>query len=225
LIVVTPHRSDRRWNPNRGNILGHDRKKFVCVGTNLYKLSENLPVNYDPFAMIRADAHADPRQLLVERFIALMLVPQTALEATATAGNLSGIERGLLQLGHAHGDGPQGLEKHFAANFATACFIVREQPSFVPSPDLPHFNSGAIFLGEVFDHRPKIHSIDGGEVEDDPLSTECRFALNDLQHQPRAGGYALTKRPAGAVVLLNVGILGEVGASGFADDATGIEDE
>lgn len=88
-----------------------------------------------------------------------------------------------MELGHPHGDRPQGLEEDLAADFASAGFVIGQKPGLVPCTYLSHFDSCAIFLGEIAHQVAKIDPFLRSEIKEQTLSAEQMFTLDDLQRQ------------------------------------------
>jgi len=147
----------------------------------LNQLGEHLSIDDHAVAVVGADAKTVARQLLFEFLISHMLIAQTALEPSAASRYLGGIERGLLELGHPHGDRPQRFEEHFATHFATAGFIIGQKSGLVPRPHLAHFDARSIFRGKIPHQVSKIDPLFRSEVVEQPFTAEQMFALHDLE--------------------------------------------
>ena len=67
-------------------------------------LGQDLMGEHPALALLRHHPRANARQRLLEGPIRIIFVSKTALEAAATAGDLGGVERCFLNLGHLHRD-------------------------------------------------------------------------------------------------------------------------
>jgi len=186
-------------------------------------LGENLTVHDYAFAVVGADADADTRQLLVEFFVPDVLIAQATFESSAPTGNLSRIERGLLQLGHSHTDGPKRLEEHFATDLSPASFVIGQKPGFVPCPDLPQFDPRAVLMSQILDDRSEVDTLRRRKIKNDSLAAKGGFTIHDTQRQlvPFSD---FTAKPAfltGAV--LNSSVFREVGGRCLTEDSPGVE--
>src|SRR5216110_83694 len=84
------------------------------------RLSEHVLPHHDPAALDRLDRRPDRRERAPELDVRLILVPETALEPPAHAGELRGIERKALLLRHLDRDGLELLQPGRAAELASA---------------------------------------------------------------------------------------------------------
>src|SRR5690349_16461806 len=92
----------------------------VLVAADQNRLLEGVLAGHHAVSLDGAHPAAERRQRAPEREVRVVFVAQTALETPAHAGELRGVQRETLLLGHLHRDGAELAEPARAAKLAPA---------------------------------------------------------------------------------------------------------
>ncbi len=152
--------------------------------------------------------------------VGVVFVPEAAFQAAAAAGDFGGIEGGLLEFGHLHGDGGHFAEVGVAADGFAAVAVIGEELGFVADADLAHFDAGVELLGEGFDEVAEVDSVFGEVVEDEAFLAEEVFGVDELHLEFVLGDELLAAEEFVAFLAVEVGFDDVVVGGGFAEDGS-----
>ena len=158
-----------------------DRARLAGGGAQRDLIAEDV-VAHD---LLFADGRRDDPPFLGEAFarlhIELVLVAQTAHEATAGAGDLGGVEcREALILGRARLDRTELGEPGGRAELAAAPSDAVEPTGLVAHADVPHVHAGGETLLELAHQLAEIDALLGCEVAGEPAAIPLPFGVADL---------------------------------------------
>ena len=101
---------------------------------------------------------ADFGKAPIQFFIGLGLVLEAAHQTPADAGDLAGIEREILLLGHLDGDRDKITHPGMTAQRSAADAVAAQYFGLVADADLAQFDAGAEYACQVLDQVAKVHA-------------------------------------------------------------------
>ena len=119
--------------------------------------------------------------------IVLLLVGQTTKQPSAHSGNLGGIEKEVLILGHLDGHRLEAAQKTPATAHLTAVAKSADHLCLMAHPDLAKFDARAVVAHQVLDQFAKIHPARGREIKNHLTLVEVDLHIDELHVQAQTG--------------------------------------
>ena len=113
------------------------------------------------------DVLAHPGNALERLLIGVLLVLQAAHQPAAQAGNLGGVQREVLLLGHLDGHGLEVAQERAAADGPAAGAESAQHLRLVAHADLAQLDAHFEHRGQILHQLAEVHAAVGCEIEDD----------------------------------------------------------
>ncbi|MNW58760.1 hypothetical protein D3C74_366430 [compost metagenome] len=112
-----------------------------------------------------------------------MLKFQATHESSAKTGNLCGIQRKVLILGHLNGYRLEVAKPGGTAEHTSAWPQSAEHLGFITHPYLPELDSGTENACQILDQLTEIDSSFSGEIKDDLVAVKRKFHIHELHFE------------------------------------------
>jgi hypothetical protein len=183
-----------------------------------HELRQDLRIDDKAVALGRADARLLLGELLAERVVGFVFVPEAAHQPAAPAGDLERVECGLLDLGRLHADGLQDLEEVLAAAVLAAAFVICSDACLVACADLAELDAVVKEPRETRGKVAKIDAVLAVVVDVQAFIAQDRFCVHDLDRDLEFLDDALALGPDAVAGLLDRRLACDVLCSGDAQD-------
>ena len=140
--------------------------------------------------------------MLDKVLIGVLLILQAAHQPPAGAGNLGGIQRQVLGLGHLDGDRLELVQELRAAEGPSTDAQTAQHLGLVPHADLTQLNAGMDGTGQVLYQGAEVHPALGGEEEEYLVALKAVLGLYQLHLQTVLGDLLLADLEGLGLLLL-----------------------
>ena len=172
---------------HRGHFDGPENARHIVrlvLQVHLDLLAQQIDRENGAVPSRRLHKGADAGHIPDQVFIGLFLIAQAAHQPAAAAGDLGGIEREILHLGHFGGDGRKLVQEGAAAVGAAADPDPAEHLGLVAHADLAQLDAVVKNAREILDQLAEVHAPVGGEEEKRLVAVKAAFHVHKLHVQP-----------------------------------------